>query len=151
MLHDSGLGHSYWAEAEAYSIYTCNLIPSRHLPGKIPLESVRMTSTIAAKHNLKLWRLDFVGAYLNSTTKEDIYMKQAKGFIKLGFKDHVYKLLHTIYGTMQGDMTGTKHYALHMTAWTMLHLKPILASGLKKKWKLHHHKYLYRRHLWSID
>ena len=46
------------------------------------LESVRMTSAIAAKHNLKLWRLDFVGAYLNNTTKEDIYMKQAKGFVE---------------------------------------------------------------------
>jgi hypothetical protein len=31
-----------------------------------------MTSAIAAKLGLKLWRLDFVGAYLNSVTKEDI-------------------------------------------------------------------------------
>jgi Reverse transcriptase (RNA-dependent DNA polymerase)/GAG-pre-integrase domain/gag-polypeptide of LTR copia-type len=66
------------------------------------LESVRMTSAIAAKLDLKLWRLDFVGAYLNSTTKEDIYMRQAEGFVELGFEDHVAKLLHTIYGTMQG-------------------------------------------------
>jgi Reverse transcriptase (RNA-dependent DNA polymerase)/GAG-pre-integrase domain/Integrase core domain len=66
------------------------------------LESVRMTAAVAAKLDLKLWRLDFVGAYLNSTTKEDIYMKQAEGFIELGFEDHVAKLLHTIYGTMQG-------------------------------------------------
>jgi len=28
LLHDSGLGHSYWAEAAAYSIETHNLIPS---------------------------------------------------------------------------------------------------------------------------
>ena len=66
------------------------------------LESVRMTAAIAAKHDLKLWRLDFVGAYLNSLTKEDIYMKQAEGFVEPGFEDYAAKLVHTIYGTMQG-------------------------------------------------
>ena len=66
------------------------------------LESVRMTAAIAAKLDLKLWRLDFVGAYLNSVTKEEIYMKQPEGFVEVGFEDHVAKLIHTIYGTMQG-------------------------------------------------
>src|SRR5271155_674976 len=61
-----------------------------------------MTATIAAKHNLKLWRIDFVGAYLNSLTKEDIYMKQPEGFVEPGYEDYVAKLVHTIYGTMQG-------------------------------------------------
>jgi len=70
--------------------------------GVTRLESVRITAAIAAKHNLKLWRIDFVGAYLNSLTKEDIYMKQPEGFIEPGFEDHVCKLVHTIYGTMQG-------------------------------------------------
>ena len=66
------------------------------------LESVRMTAAIAAKHDLKLWRLDFVGAYLNSLTKEDIYMKQPEGFVEPGYEDYACKLVHTIYGTMQG-------------------------------------------------
>ena len=66
------------------------------------LESVRMTAAVAAKLNLKLWRLDFVGAYLNSLTKEDIYMKQPEGFVEPGTEDYVCKLVHTIYGTMQG-------------------------------------------------
>ena len=66
------------------------------------LESVRMTAAIAAKHDLKLWRIDFVGAYLNSVTKEDIYMKQPEGFVEPGKEDHASKLVHTIYGTMQG-------------------------------------------------
>ena len=70
--------------------------------GVTRLESVRMTAALAAKHNLKLWRIDFVAAYLNSVTKEDIYMRQPEGFIELGFEDHVCKLVHTIYGTMQG-------------------------------------------------
>ena len=38
LLRDSGLAHSYWAEAAAYSIDTRNLIPSRRHPGRIPLE-----------------------------------------------------------------------------------------------------------------
>ena len=33
LLRDSGLSHSYWAEAAAYSINTRNLIPSRHHQG----------------------------------------------------------------------------------------------------------------------
>jgi len=66
------------------------------------LESVRMTAAIAAKLDLTLWRIDFVGAYLNSLMKEDIYMKQPEGFVEPGFEDHVCKLVHTIYGTMQG-------------------------------------------------
>ncbi len=70
--------------------------------GVTRLESVRMTAAIAAKYDLKLWRIDFVGAYLNSLTKEDIYMKQPEGFVEPGYEDHVCKLVHTIYGTMQG-------------------------------------------------
>ena len=70
--------------------------------GVTMLKSVRMTAAVAAKHNLKLWRIDFVGAYLNSLTKEDIYMKQPEGFIEPGYKDHVGKLIHMIYGMMQG-------------------------------------------------
>jgi Reverse transcriptase (RNA-dependent DNA polymerase) len=61
-----------------------------------------MTAAIAAKLNLKLWRLDFVGVYLNSLTKEDIYIKQPKGFVKPRHEDYVCKLVHTIYGTIQG-------------------------------------------------
>src|SRR6266496_4044520 len=69
--------------------------------GVTRLESVRMTAAIAAKLDLKLWRIDFIGAYLNSLTKEDIYMKQPEGFVQAGSEDHVCKLIHTIYGTMQ--------------------------------------------------
>jgi hypothetical protein len=70
--------------------------------GVTRLESVRMTAAIAAKLDLKLWSIDFVGAYLNSLTKEDIYMNQPEGFVEPGLEDHVCKLVHTIYGTMQG-------------------------------------------------
>jgi Reverse transcriptase (RNA-dependent DNA polymerase) len=70
--------------------------------GVTRLESVQMTAAIAAKLDLKLWQIDFVRAYLNSLTKEDIYMKQPEGFVKAGYKDYICKLVHTIYGMMQG-------------------------------------------------
>src|ERR1700678_1515334 len=70
--------------------------------GVTRLESVRMTAALSAQFNLKLWHIDFVGAYLNSLTKEDIYMKQPEGFIEPGYEEYVCKLVHTIYGTMQG-------------------------------------------------
>lgn len=38
LLRDSGLGHSYWAEAAAYSIDTRNLVPSCRHPGHIPMK-----------------------------------------------------------------------------------------------------------------
>jgi hypothetical protein len=38
LLRDSGLNHSFWAEAAAYSIDTRNLIPSCRHPGQISLE-----------------------------------------------------------------------------------------------------------------
>ena len=66
------------------------------------LESVQMTAAIAATLDLKLWRIDFVGAYLNSLTKEDIYIKQLEGFVEPEWEDHTCKLIHTIYSTMQG-------------------------------------------------
>ncbi len=70
--------------------------------GVTRLESVHITAAIAAKLNLRIWQIDFVGAYLNSLTKEDIYMRQPEGFIQPGFEDYVCKLVHMIYSTMQG-------------------------------------------------
>ena len=39
---------------------------------------------------------------MNSLTKEDIYMRQPEGFIETGYEDYVCKLVHMIYGMMQG-------------------------------------------------
>ncbi len=79
--------------------------------GVTRLESVRMTAAIAAKYNLKLWRIDFVGAYLNSLTKEDIYMRQPEGFVEPGFEDHV--------GHDMGlkTRTGTRVWVWRVQVW----------------------------------
>lgn len=90
------------------------------------LESVQMTAAIAAKYNLKLWRIDFVGAYLNSLMKEDIYMKQPEGFVEPGYEDHICTLVHTIYGTMQGghNWYETLSATFHKIGYTTSHADP---------------------------
>ena len=90
------------------------------------LESVQMTAAIAAKYNLKLWRIDFVGAYLNSLMKEDIYMKQPEGFVEPGYEDHICTLVHTIYGTMQGGHNWYKTLSatFYKIGYTTSHADP---------------------------
>ncbi len=66
------------------------------------LKSVQMSAAVAAKLDLVLWQVDFISAYLNSETKEDIYMWQPPGYVIEGQEDKVCKLVHTIYETMQG-------------------------------------------------
>ncbi|SJK98299.1 uncharacterized protein ARMOST_01564 [Armillaria ostoyae] len=66
------------------------------------LESVRMSAAVAMKLDLHLWQVDFISTYLNSEMKEDIYMCQPPGYVVEGQEDKVCKLVHTIYGTMQG-------------------------------------------------
>lgn len=61
-----------------------------------------MTAAVAAQLDLKLWQINIVGAYLNSLAKGDIYMKQPEGFIEPGYEDYACKLVHMIYGTIQG-------------------------------------------------
>ena len=47
-------------------------------------------------------------------------MKQPEGFVEAGYEDHVAKLVHTIYGTMQGghdwyETLGTTYNELRYT------------------------------------
>lgn len=45
--------------------------------------------------------MDFVSAFLNSDNEYDVYMEPPQGFEE-GGGDSVWKLLKTLYGTMQG-------------------------------------------------
>jgi hypothetical protein len=66
------------------------------------LESICMTAVIAARHNFHLWQIDFEAAYLNSETKEEIYMEQPRGYEVPEKEGWACRLKKTIYGTMQG-------------------------------------------------
>ena len=65
------------------------------------LESVHLVCAIAASRRLRLWQVDFVSAFLNSDSSFNIYMEQPMGFQE-GGSENVWKLLKTLYGTMQG-------------------------------------------------
>lgn len=65
------------------------------------LESVRLVCAIAASRGMHLWQVDFVSAFLNSENVYDVYMEPPPGFEE-GGGDSVWKLLKTLYGTMQG-------------------------------------------------
>src|SRR6266545_1789972 len=94
--------------------------------GMTHLESVRITAAITAKLDLKLWQIDFVGAYLNSLMKEDIYMKQPEGFVQPRHEDYICKLIHMIYGTMQGahDWYKTLTEMYNKLGYTTSHADP---------------------------
>ena len=96
------------------------------------LESVWMTAAVAAKLDLKLWHINFVGAYL-SLTKEDIYMKQPEGFVQPSFEDYVCKLVHTIYRMMQGahDWYETLMNTYEKLGYTMSHADPCVRFKMK--------------------
>jgi hypothetical protein len=67
------------------------------------LESVRLICAIATSLGLRLWQVDFVSAFLNSDNTFKVYMEQPPGFEEGGDDDdHVWLLLKTLYGTMQG-------------------------------------------------
>jgi hypothetical protein len=105
-----------------------------------------MTAAIAAKLDLKLWRLAFVGAYLNSLTKEDIYMKQPEGFVEPGYEDYVCKLVHTIYSTMQGghDWYNTLSKTYDELGYTVhdIPCRP-MCTFQEEKWELYDYRYVY--------
>jgi hypothetical protein len=68
-------------------------------------ESIRMLFGLIASKGLKIWLIDFVGAYLNSEPQGDNYMEIPEGFEKhyaIPDIDTVLKMNLTIYGTMDG-------------------------------------------------
>jgi hypothetical protein len=65
------------------------------------MESVRMVMAIAAMLRLHVKQWDFLGAYLNGQLDHPIYMKQPKGFVKLGEENMVCLLLRPLYGLIQ--------------------------------------------------
>ena len=69
----------------------------------VRFESIRTIIALAAILNLKLRQLDITTAFLNGWLKEDIYMKQPKGFEIGGKENLVCKLKRSIYGLKQSS------------------------------------------------
>jgi Reverse transcriptase (RNA-dependent DNA polymerase) len=68
-------------------------------------ESIWMLFALSTSKGLKMWLINFVGAYLNSEPQRDNYMEMPKGFKKhytIPGVDMVLKMNLTIYGIMDG-------------------------------------------------
>ena len=98
--------------------------------GVTRLESVRMTAAIAAKHDLRLWRIDFIGAYLNSLTKEDISQRASSNQVMRTTSANSYILF---MGQCREPMTGMKPLEGCSMNLGIPHLGQIHASTLRRK------------------
>ena len=56
---------------------------------------------LAVRNGLKLHQLDITTTFLNGKLKEEVYMRQPKGFIADGQEHLVCKLKRSIYGLKQ--------------------------------------------------
>ena len=64
-------------------------------------ESVRSVIALACKKGLKLHQMDITTAFLNGDLKEEVYMKQPKGFCAEGQEHLVCRLKRSLYGLKQ--------------------------------------------------
>jgi hypothetical protein len=67
-------------------------------------ESFRVIFALAAEHSLILRQIDVVGAFLNGSIDDEIFMNQPEGFIKAGQESKVCKLTKALYGLKQAGM-----------------------------------------------
>lgn len=67
----------------------------------IKITSIRTLKTIVAKKDLELHQTDVKIIFLNIYLKENIYMQQLKGYVKLGREHLVCKLRKILYGLIQ--------------------------------------------------
>ena len=80
----------------------------------VRFESIRAIIALAAKHNLRLHQVDITTAFLNGELKEDIFMKQPKGFEARGKEHMVCKLNRTIYGLKQSSRCWNQALDKHL-------------------------------------
>ena len=67
------------------------------------LKSIIILLSIATHFNYEIWQIDVKIAFLNGNLKEEIYMKQPKGFIAKNQKHKICKLKRSIYGLKQAS------------------------------------------------
>lgn len=68
--------------------------------------SIRFLFALAAKHDMKVYQLDAVTAFLNGDLQEEVYMKQPEGFDDCSGK--VCRLVKSLYGLKQASRIWNK-------------------------------------------
>ncbi len=95
LLSNSGLADRYWAEAAAMSIFTRNLAPSHHHPGKTPAEAfTRCRQNVGFLHvfgsTCWAWKPTSGGFLINSSSK---LKPRSKKCVFLGYAGLNYHVL----------------------------------------------------------
>ena len=89
----------------------------------VKFELIRTVTDLATKHNLQLNHIDIAIAFLNGKLKDDIFMKQPKGF-EVKDKEHmICKLKRSIYGFKQSPLCWNQALDKHLKR---MGLKPSL-------------------------
>nr|GEW11229.1 retrovirus-related Pol polyprotein from transposon TNT 1-94 [Tanacetum cinerariifolium] len=65
------------------------------------LKAVRFHVAYAAQKNSLIYQMDVKTTFLNSPLKEEVYVRQADGFVDPDFPNHVYRLKKALYGLKQ--------------------------------------------------
>jgi hypothetical protein len=65
------------------------------------IAAIRTLLSLCTRYKWFVHQIDVVGAYLNGTLNEEVYMQQPKGFIVCGKENFVWKLNKSLYGLKQ--------------------------------------------------
>jgi hypothetical protein len=94
--------------------------------GVVRASSVRTIFALAALFDHDIVQLDFVTAYLNSDLSEEIYVKQARGYVQEGKEHLVYRVKKGLYGLKQ----SAREWAKRLTSFLIkIGFKPLTADN----------------------
>ena len=65
------------------------------------MDTVKMIIVLAAQKNCTIFQLDVKSAFLHGELSKDVYVKQSRGYEKMGSEHLVYKLHKALYGLKQ--------------------------------------------------
>ena len=83
-------------------------------------ETIRILVAIAVHLNWPIHQLDVLTAFLNGILKEDVYMLQPPGFIKLGAEHLVCKLHRSLYGLKQSPRAWYARLHAALLLWNLI-------------------------------
>ena len=100
------------------------------------LKSIIILLSIAAHFNYEIWQIDVKIAFLNGNLKEEIYMKQPKGFITKNQEHKVCKLKRSIYGLKQAFRSWNIRFdqAIKSFGFGQNLMNHVCARDIKTKW-----------------
>jgi len=65
------------------------------------MDTIRILLSLSAQHSWSIYQLDVKIAFLHGELKEEVYIQQPIGFVKLGEEEKVYRLRKVLYGLKQ--------------------------------------------------